>query len=132
MFGKSSFVVLAALVGLLSLVPAASAAQPVVVVGGGFYRFYAPGWGPAWYGPGWAPYPVVSYTGEVKIKTNYKNAAVFIDGGYAGQTAKLKKFALRPGAYDIELRDPSGHAFYQERIQVIPGRTLQIHADSRG
>jgi hypothetical protein len=75
---------------------------------------------------------VVPYTGEVKIKTNDKKAAVFIDGGYAGQTAKLKKFALSPGIHDIELRDPSGHAFYQERIQVVPGKTLQIHADSQG
>jgi opacity protein-like surface antigen len=130
MFRKSRFVVLMALVGLLSLASVASAAQPVVVVGGGFYGH---GWGPAWYGPRWgAPYAVVPYTGEVKIKTNNKNAAVFIDGGYAGQSAKLKKFALSPGSHDIELRDQSGHAFYQERIQVIPGRTLQIHADSQG
>jgi hypothetical protein len=130
MFSKPRFVALMALVGLLSLGSVASAAQPVVVAGGGFY---APGWGPAWYGPRWGvPYAVVPYTGEVKIKTNDKNAAVFIDGGYAGQTAKLKKFALSPGTHDIELRDSSGHAFYQERIQVIPGKTLQIHADSQG
>jgi len=133
MFRKSRFVVPMALVGLLSLASVASAAQPVVVVGGGFYRFYGPGWGPAWYGPRWgAPYPIVPYTGEVKIKTNNKNAAVFIDDGYAGQTAKLRKFALSPGIHNIELRDPSGHPFYQERIQVIPGRTLQINAYSQG
>jgi opacity protein-like surface antigen len=130
MFRKSWFVALMALVGLLSVVPIAAAAQPVGVVGAGFY---APGWGPGWYGPRWgAPYAVVPYTGEVKIKTNNKNAAVFIDGGYAGQSAKLKKFALSPGVHNIELRDPSGHAFYQQRIQVIPGKTLQIHADSQG
>jgi hypothetical protein len=130
MFSRPRFVALMALVGLLSLGSVASAAQPVVVVGGGFY---APGWGPAWYGPRWGvPYAVAPYTGQVKIKTNDKNAAVFIDGGYAGQTAKLKKFALSPGTHDIELRDPSGRAFYQERIQVIPGKTLQIHADSQG
>ena len=88
---------------------------------------------PAWYGPRWgAPYALVPYTGDLKIKTNNKNAGVFIDGGYAGQTAKLKKFALSPGVHNIELRDPSGHAFYQKRIQVIPGKTLEIHADSQG
>jgi len=115
------------------LVPAASAAQGVVVVGGGFYRPYGPvWWGPGWYGRAWAPYAVVPYTGQVKIKTNDKNAAVFVDGGYAGQAAKLKKFALRPGTHNIELRDPSGHAFYQERVQVIPGKTLEIDAVYRG
>jgi hypothetical protein len=115
------------------LVPAASAAQGVVVVGGGFYRPYGPAWwGPGWYGPAYGPYAVVPYTGQVKIKTNDKNAAVFVDGGYAGQAAKLKKFALRPGTHDIELRDPSGHAFYQERVQVIPGKTLEINAEYRG
>jgi hypothetical protein len=115
------------------LAPAASAAQGVVVVGGGFYRPYGPAWwGPGWYGPAYGPYAVVPYTGQVKIKTNDKNAAVFVDGGYAGQAAKLKKFALRPGTHDIELRDPSGHAFYQERVQVIPGKTLQINAEYRG
>jgi hypothetical protein len=121
------------LASFLTLIPAASAAG-IVVVGGGFYRPYGPAWwGPGWYGPYWGPpYAVVPYTGQVKIKTNDKNAAVFVDGGYAGQTAKLKKFALRPGTHNIELRDPSGHAFYQERVQVIAGRTLEIHADYQG
>ena len=131
MFRKLLFAAPIALAGLLTLVPAAAAAQGVVVVGGGFYRPY--GWGPGWYGPYWGPpYAVVPYTGQVKIKTNDKNAAVFVDGGYAGQAAKLKKFALRPGAHNIELRDPSGRAFYQERVQVIPGKTLEIHADYLG
>jgi hypothetical protein len=131
MFRKLLFAAPIALAGLLTLVPATAAAQGVVVVGRGFYRPY--GWGPAWYGPYWGPpYAVVPYTGQVKIKTNDKNAAVFVDGGYAGQAAKLKKFALRPGAHNIELRDPSGHAFYQERVQVIPGKTLEIHADYLG
>ena len=131
MFRKLLFAAPIALAGLLTLVPAAAAAQGVVVVGRGFYRPY--GWGPAWYGPYWGPpYAVVPYTGQVKIKTNDKNAAVCVDGGYAGQAAKLKNFALRPGAHNIELRDPSGHAFYQERVQVIPGKTLEIHADYLG
>jgi PEGA domain len=131
MFRRLLFTVPIALAGLLTLVPAASAAG-VVVVGRGFYGPY--GWyGPGWYGPYWGPpYAVVPYTGQVKIKTNDKNAAVFVDGGYAGQAAKLKKFALRPGTHNIELRDPSGHSFYQERVQVIPGKTLEINADYRG
>ena len=132
MFRRLLFAGPIVLAGLL-LVPAASAAQGVVVVGG-FYRPYGPAWwGPGWYAPYWGPsYAVVPYTGQVKIKTNNKNAAVFVDGGYAGQAAKLKKFALRPGTHNIELRDPSGHPFYQERVQVIPGKTVEIDALYRG
>jgi hypothetical protein len=132
MFRRLLFAGPIVLAGLL-LVPAASAAQGVVVVGG-FYRPYGPAWwGPGWYAPYWGPgYAVVPYTGQVKIKTNNKNAAVFVDGGYAGQAAKLKKFALRPGTHNIELRGPSGHTFYQERVQVIPGKTVEIDALYRG
>ena len=133
MFRRLLFAGPIVLAGLLTLVPAASAAQGVVVVGG-FYRPYGPAWwGPGWYAPYWGPsYAVVPYTGQVKIKTNNKNAAVFVDGGYAGQAAKLKKFALRPGTHNIELRGPSGHTFYQERVQVIPGKTVEIDALYRG
>ena len=132
MFRRLLFAGPIVLAGLL-LVPAASAAQGVVVVGG-FYRPYGPAWwGPGWYAPYWGPsYAVVPYTGQVKIKTNNKTAAVFVDGGYAGQAAKLKKFALRPGTHNIELRGPSGHTFYQERVQVIPGKTVEIDAVYRG
>ena len=134
MFRRLLFAGPIVLTGLLTLVPAASAAQGVVVVGGGFYRPYGPAWwGPGWYGPYWGPsYALVPYTGHVKIKTNDKNAAVFVDGGYAGQAGKLKKFALRPGTHNIELRHPSGRAFFQERVQVIPGKTVEIDADYRG
>jgi hypothetical protein len=51
---------------------------------------------------------------------------VYVDGGYAGRVGELKKFHLQPGSHNIELRDPSGHAFHQEKIQVLPGKTLEI------
>ncbi len=69
-------------------------------------------------------------SGNVKIKTEVKDASVFVDGGYAGQARKLKKFALRPGTHDIALRDSAGHTFYQDRIDVLRGKTLEIHPDS--
>ena len=37
-----------------------------------------------------------------------------------------------PGVHTVELRDPSGRSFYQERIEVIRGKTLEIHPDFRG
>jgi hypothetical protein len=136
-FLKVPLIALLAFAGFLMVVPAtASAAGRVVVVGGGFYGrgWYGPGWGwygPGWYGPyGWGPgyYYYGPNAGKVKIVTPDKNASVYIDGGYAGPVAKLKKFSLRPGNHQIALRDPSGHTFYQERIQVIPGKTTEIHA----
>jgi|SRR6266850_1236330 len=104
-----------ALLAVVCIVPVASA-RPFVVVGG----YYGPGWG--------APYgyyrgPV---TGGVKFDTKMKDASVFVDGGYAGTVGKLKTFHLRPGSYNIELRDHDGHSFYQERIEVIAGKTLKL------
>ena len=122
-------------IGLLALaifVPAASA-RPVVVVRGYFGPAY---YGPAWYGPayyGWygpafaAPYSVPN-VGKVKIETKMKDAAVIVDGGYAGTVAQLKTFPLRPGTHDIALRDASGNTFYQEHVDVIAGKTIKLFA----
>ena len=115
---------LMALLALVFIVPAASA-RPFVVVGG----YYGPGWyGPGWYGPGWGPYwydrgPV---TGGVKFDTKMKDASVYLDGGYAGTVGQLKTFQLRPGSYNVELRDHDGRSFYQERIEVVAGKTLKL------
>lgn len=144
---KVPLIALLTLAGLVAFSPASASAAPggrVVVVGGGFYGrgWYGPGWGwygPGWYGGWWGPYgwgPGYYYgpnAGKVKIVTRNKNASVYIDGGYAGPVAKLKKFSIRPGNHEIALRDASGHTFYQEKVQVIPGKTTEIHPnDQRG
>src|SRR5579863_9192280 len=140
----------AALIAFAPAPPASAAPQRGVVVvrgaygggfygrgfyGGGFYGpgFYGPGWGwyGGWYGPGWYG-PRAYYgprAGQVKIDTKIKGNSVYVDGGFAGVTGKLKKFPLKPGNHDIEVRDRSGHAFYQERVHVIPGKTIKIYAD---
>src|ERR1700676_1487339 len=77
-----------ALLALVCIVPVASA-RPRVFVGGYFGPAY---YGPAWYGPGWgwygAPYgygyATAPTTGSVKFETKMKEAAVYVDGGYAG------------------------------------------------
>ena len=88
--------------------------------------------GPSWYGPGWydpwgrtylAPR---SNLGEVKIVTKAKDESIYVDGGYAGVTGKLKHFELSPGNHDIELRDPSGRTIFQQRVQVIMDKTIEI------
>jgi hypothetical protein len=32
----------------------------------------------------------------------------------------------------VELRDSSGNTLYRESVQVIPGRTIEIHPDHAG
>jgi hypothetical protein len=135
-FRKSSAV---ALLALVTLAPAACARGIFFGSGryvGGFYgSAYYPGlYGPGrWYGP-WAgqvyyPGPPV---GKVQIVTKHKGDSIYVDGGLAGRTGQLKKFPLRAGAHTIELRNSSGHTFYQERITVIPGKKLKIHTDYTG
>ena len=140
-FLKVPLIAILAFAGFLIVAPVTASAAPagrVVVVRGGFYGggWYGPGWGwygPRWYGPawygawGWGPGYYVPNAGKVKIVTPDKNASVYVDGGYAGTVAKLKKFSLRPGNHEIALRDSRGHTFYQERVQVIPGKTIEIH-----
>jgi len=125
-----------ALLALFFLVPAASAQRGAVFVGHGGY--YGGGWG--WYGPGWGwgwggYYPYYGYGygyeslphyGDVKITGAGKDAMVYVDGGYAGTVGQLKKFHLPTGSHDIELRDPSGHSFHQEKVHILPGKTLEI------
>ncbi len=139
---KASLIAVIALASLFISAPAASAmvAGPHVVIRGGFY---GPGWGwgwygPAWYGPGWYAWwgPGYYYSGpaagKVKIVANDKDASVYVDGGYVGPVAKAKNLPLQPGIHDVELRDPSGNTFYHESVQVIPGRTIEIHPYQAG
>jgi hypothetical protein len=127
-----------ALLSLVFLAPPASAQFRR-----GFGRVYGPAWG--WYGPGWGwygpygwgwgygyGYAPVARSGEVKFENVAKDALVYVDGAYAGTAGKLKKFALRTGNHDLELRDPSGHAFQKEKIDVLPGKTLEIHGTVGG
>jgi hypothetical protein len=119
---------LIALLALVCIAPVASA-RPFVVVGG----YYGPAWygpayyGPAWYGPGWGyGYARAPVTGGVKFETKMKDASVYVDEGYAGTVGQLKTFQLRPGSHSVELRDHDGHSFYQERIEVVAGKTLKL------
>jgi PEGA domain-containing protein len=125
-----------ALLVLLTLATAASAQRrttvshsppPVVVVERPVF------WDPFWYDPyyPWGP-PAYAYSGEVKLKTERKDASVYVDHGYAGKAGKLKKFSLPPGTHDIELRDNEGQTFFHKKVQVIAGKTLKLEADYRG
>src|SRR5580692_7959181 len=69
---------------------------PRVVIGPAYYgpAYYGSGYGYGYYSP-YYPYPAYGYaprasTGNVKIDTKIKNGTIYVDGGYAGATGKLK------------------------------------------
>lgn len=64
--------------------------------------------------------------GYVKIKTDHKDASVYVDGGFADRIEKAKKFALRPGTHDVELRDSDGRTLLHEKVAVIVGKTTEL------
>ena len=74
----------------------------------------------------YAPDYMAENFGYVKIKTDSKDASVYVDGGFADKIEKAKKFALRPGNHDIELRDSDGRTLFKERVQVLVGKTTEL------
>ncbi len=84
------------------------------------------------YGFYYPPYYVDEYYGYIKIDPHHQRAALYVDGGYADQLHKTKKFALRPGTHKIELRDPDGRKVFQERVAVIVGKTTKVDVPQFG
>jgi hypothetical protein len=112
---------------LLSSAPTASAQQPrqrVVIVEP--IRVYDPFFAYP-YPYAYPPDYMATNFGYVKIKTDRKDATVYVDGGFVDKVKKAKKFALRPGNHDIELRDSDGRTLFQERVAVIVGKTTELH-----
>ena len=119
---------------LMMLVPASASARGFgahVVVGGPFMGGYwgGPYWGPYGYayspywGPGYYGYPAA---GEIKLDTKVKDAQVFINGAFAGSTKEAKKLHLRPGNYDIQIRE-GGQTQFDQKVYVAAGQTLHLH-----
>jgi hypothetical protein len=97
----------------------------------GYYPYYG-----AMFDPFWAPLSAYYYPasfaygadkGEIELKADPKDAAVYIDGAYAGTVRRLKNIWLDPGAYDLSLR-AAGREPFQQRIYVLTGKTLNISA----
>jgi hypothetical protein len=64
--------------------------------------------------------------GYVKFKTDLKDASVYVDGGFADRIAKVKKFALRPGNHQIEVRDTEGATIFKQQVAVLVGKTTEL------
>ena len=125
---KKGLLLIAGAVMMLAPLGASAAVRGVVIVGRPYWGggWYAPYWGPYW----GSPYPVYAYpnSGEVKLETPVKDAQVFINGAYAGTTHENKTMHLRPGSYNIEVRE-GGRTLYAERVYVVAGKTLKLHPE---
>ena len=122
---KKGLIILATAAMLLAPMGASAAIHGAVVFGGPYI-----GWGPYW-GPYWGPGPyyyAYPNTGEIKIDTKVKDAQIFVNGAYAGNTHDSKTMHLRPGSYNIEIRE-GGQTRYSERVFVAAGRTLHLHPE---
>jgi PEGA domain len=126
-FRKGLLAGLTLMVAMVAL-PQIGAAQRIVVRPYGYYTYYGAGWGPTFYRPYYYPRVVVAAprAGEVKIQTHLKDASVYVDGGFAGRTGKLKHFSLQPGTHDVEVRDMAGRMLFHDRVNVLAGRTVEI------
>jgi hypothetical protein len=111
---------------LLTAAPGASAQvrRRVIVVEP--YPYYSWGWGWNYPYPYGGYYRVPNY-GEVKIETHRKDLSVYIDGGYAANISKDKKFPLRPGNHEVELRNSEGQTVFKEKVAVMVGKTTKLH-----
>lgn len=107
------------------------------------YGYYAGGpwaypgylWDPFFYGlwayPGFfTGYGYNPNFGEIKLAAPDKTASVFINGGYAGLSGKLKDIWLEPGAYDIEVRSGAGQL--RKRVYVLSGKTVKLDMRALG
>jgi len=118
---KKNLLLVAAALMALAPVSGFAGIRGAVFVGG---PFWGPGpyWGPAYYGPAYAVAPAA---GEVKLDTPVKTAEVFINGAYAGTTKQNHSMHLRPGNYNIEIRE-AGQVRFAENVYVVPGKTLHL------
>jgi hypothetical protein len=74
----------------------------------------------------YAPDYMAANFGYVKLKTDLKDASVYVDGGFADKIAKAKKFALRPGNHEIEVRDVEGKTLMKQNVGVLAGKTTEL------
>ena len=125
---RKGLLILGAALMTLAPMSASAAVRGFVVAGRPYYGgWYSPFWGPYW-GPAYGGYYAYPNSGEVKLDTKVKDAQVFIDGAYAGTTQQNKSMHLRPGSYNIEIRE-AGRTPYSERVYIVVGKTLHLHPE---
>jgi len=125
---KRAILVLAAAAMMLAPMTSSAAVRFGFVVGGPV--FYGPGWYSPFWGAYWGPGPYYAFpnSGEVKLDTKVKDAQVFINGAYAGTTKENKTMHLRPGSYNIEIREGAQTPFSQQ-LYVAAGKTIHVRPE---
>jgi PEGA domain len=110
----------------LLMAPLAASARVAIFVGPRIgWGWYAPYWGPA---PYYGYYPYGPAGGELKFDTHDKDAQVYINGAYAGTVKQVKTMHLRPGSYDVEVRE-QGQAPFDQKVYIAAGKTLHLNPD---
>lgn len=102
---KKGMVIVCAALMTLAPMSASAAVRGLVAVGRPYYGgFYAPFRGRIGgrTGAGIGDHP---NSGEVKLDTKVKAAQGFINGAYAGTTHEDKSMHLRPGGYNIQIKE---------------------------
>jgi hypothetical protein len=86
------------------------------------------GWAPYW-GEYYPPYyPAPDYRGNVKISDHNKSDQVYINGALAGSVGETHNFKLKPGRYDIQIRQ-DGRQILNQQVYVISGKTIKLKVD---
>lgn len=124
---KRTILSLAAALAVLAPITASAGVRFGVVVGAPVY--YGPAYAPFWAGY-WGPGPYYAYpnAGVVKLDTKVKDAQVFINGAYAGTTKENKTMHLRPGSYNVEIRE-GGQAQFSQQVYVAAGKTIHLQPE---
>jgi hypothetical protein len=131
-------VALIAVIAISALYPAGVLAQRrggpprgVVFVGG---YFYDPFFGPyPWWGPGAYAYPyfpIYDERAQVRVMVTPKEAAVYVDGYYAGSVddfdGLLQSLPLSPGGHDITVY-LEGYQTVHQRLYLPPRKSYKLH-----
>src|SRR2546430_509438 len=131
---KKGLMILATALMTLAPMSASAAVRGAIVVGRPYvYRpfwgaYWGPSWGPYWGAPYYGAYYAHPNTGEVKLETKVKDAEVFINGSFAGATHDNKHMYLRPGSYNIEIRQ-AGRREFAQQVYVTAGKTLKLYPE---
>jgi hypothetical protein len=63
--------------------------------------------------------------GQIKLRTDRKEAHVFIDGGFAGLAKDLKTIWLDAGVYEIRIEE-AGYQPVQNKLYILSGKKLVL------
>jgi hypothetical protein len=125
---KGLLILATAIMALAPMNASAAFVRGGFVVGGPWIYggWYGPYWGPYWGAGYYGPYGVYPNLGEVKLDTKVGDAQVYINGAYSGTTHENKTMRLRPGTYNIEIRE-RGQTPFSQKILVVAGKTMHLH-----